>query len=471
MRKIISILLAVCLVLTAFPLIAAAGSPDRPAALQRKVFFADYAGQFNGAYLYGWEIQGGYFIDTPYEWPGVMMEAVDANDKGDVMYAAVMPYNINYVIISDINGNQTVEIPLGERMLISLNGEVDENLYYQVNVEEIPCDEQNPTLPDDGAIHPTIPTEAHTVEENLIVLNNTLDMFAEDIYICCRSGEKNGEGATLRTKMEHFDTNGYGEGMYRFTMPEGMNYYYFIDNKKRTEELACNPNLISAHLYMTGYINYNGEYRLSHIFWSGGYDTAFTQGQSRTLFDRFQEVYNPDHAAVTALLSRYDELYEHCGSNGDTDWVLFRVEMNGDPGMLAMYKGVIGNRVVDHGAYFDAPFPSYYVLYDAARDVFVPVDGSMTDDYDGLAQAFDKVGEGRLLGDIDNDDAVSVLDTTIIQRCEAKITDYPSDDETSVVYHDHVIWYYSDFNRDGERGVLDATCIQRYLAGISYPMG
>lgn len=30
------------------------------------------------------------------------------------------------------------------------------------------------------------------------------------------------------------------------------------------------------------------------------------------------------------------------------------------------------------------------------------------------------------------------------------------------------IRYYSDFNRDGGRDILDATCIRRCLAGLSY---
>lgn len=471
MRKVLAVILTICLVLTAFPLIASADSSAGPAALQRHVFFADYADQFNGAYLYGWEIQGDYFIDAPYEWPGIAMNAVDANENGDVMYEAVLPFNINYVIISDINGNQTVDIPLGERILVTLTGEVDDNLYYKVEVEEL-YDGPDPTLPDDSATHPTVPPDYNTVEEDLIVLNNSLDTFEDDIYICCRSGKKNGEETTLRTKMERFDTNGYGEGMYRFTMPEDMKYYYFTDNKKRTEELACNPNLISAHLYLSGDVYNNGEYRLYHILWSGVFDSAFTQGASHTLFDRVRlELCDPTQSPVTKMLSRYDELYEHQGSSGTTDWVLCRIEMKGGPESLATFRDIIGNRVVEHGAYFDMPFRSYYGLYDAADDILVPIDSGMLDEYDGLAQAFDKVGEGRMLGDLDGDDRITVIDATLIQRCAAKMRDYPEDDELGMMYHDHVIWYYSDFNRDGARSVLDATCIQRYLAGQTYPIG
>lgn len=154
MKKIIAVILTICLVLTAFPLIAAADSSVKPAALQKKVFFADYAGQFSYAYLYGWEMENNYFIDTPYEWPGIMMDQVDFNDNGGVIYAAVLPYNINYIIINDNSGRQTVEIPTGERVLVTLTGEVDEDLHYQVNVRELSIYEMDPTLPYNSETHP-----------------------------------------------------------------------------------------------------------------------------------------------------------------------------------------------------------------------------------------------------------------------------------------------------------------------------
>lgn len=466
MKKIISVVLAVCLVLAAFPLIVSANTSDiRPAALQKRVFFADYAGQFSYAYLYGWEMVDNYIGDTPYEWPGIMMDQVDYNEAGDAMYSAVLPYNINYIIINDNSGKQTVEIPLGERTLITLTGEVDEMMHYTVNTKEISCDEQDPTLPVDGSTHPTLPTDLKTAEDNLIVLDNAVGTFDFDIYICCRTGEEFAEEATLRTKMECFDTNGYGEGMYRFSLPVGMKYYYFTDNKMRTPELEYDPDDCSVHLYLSGEVDGNGDYEIFSYTWDGGTDPAFTQGPSHTIADRFNQEFNEEGFPINGSWYLYDEVYDHHDSNGLVDWVLLRAEsyLTDD----AIYRDIIGSRIIQNPGEF-GPFISGWGIYDVVNDCFIPVSGAMTDDYDGLARVFDAVGTGRLLGDLDGDDSLTVVDTTILQRCEAKIDNYPAGDALAEPIGS--IRYFSDFNRDGERNVLDATCIQRYLAGMTYPI-
>ena len=77
-----------------------------------------------------------------------------------------------------------------------------------------------------------------------------------------------------------------------------------------------------------------------------------------------------------------------------------------------------------------------------------------------------------LIGDLDRDDEISIIDVTLIQRCEVKIREYPEDDSFYVTDDfGKKERYYSDFNRDYERDVLDATCIQRYLVGLPYPIG
>ena len=111
-----------------------------------------------------------------------------------------------------------------------------------------------------------------------------------------------------------------------------------------------------------------------------------------------------------------------------------------------------------------APFDSGYGIYDVKQDRFIPLNGKTVEDYDGLKEAFDEIGEGRLLGDIDGDNTITVLDATMMQRCAAKITAYPEDDE--MVSPIGSIRHYSDFNHDGNRDVLDATAIQRYLVGM-----
>ena len=304
-------------------------------------------------------------------------------------------------------------------------------------------------------------------ETNLIVLDNYSGTFDEDIFICCRSGKSAyGEESTIRVRMDRFLLNDYADWVYRFSMPAGMQYFYFTDGKIRTTEMRYDG---SVHLYPDGSRDENGYYSLWIEYWAGGVDPAFCVGASRTVFDRFNEEFNSVGDPLTDIWSLYDELYFHCGSGGEVDWVLLKVEsfMGAD----AIYTDIIGNRLVENGCLY-GPFESGYGLYDVAQDRFVTVSGGMVGDYDGLAKAFDEVGSGRLIGDIDGDDSITVLDATIMQRCDAKLAVYPEGDEVnqSWITYDF-IRYYSDFNRDGERGILDATCIQRYLAGMSYPVG
>ena len=66
------------------------------------------------------------------------------------------------------------------------------------------------------------------------------------------------------------------------------------------------------------------------------------------------------------------------------------------------------------------------------------------------------------------DDAITVLDATLIQRAVAKTDDYSQYDLFTDVYYTGVskIYFISDINYDGKRDILDATAIQRQLAKL-----
>ncbi|MBQ7218656.1 MAG: starch-binding protein, partial [Ruminococcus sp.] len=66
------------------------------------------------------------------------------------------------------------------------------------------------------------------------------------------------------------------------------------------------------------------------------------------------------------------------------------------------------------------------------------------------------IGSGKLMGDADGDDEVTVLDATRIQRVLASLEQKNAD-------YDIV----GDVDQDGEVTILDATAIQRYKAGLS----
>lgn len=170
--------------------------------------------------------------------------------------------------------------------------------------------------------------------------------------------------------------------------------------------------------------------------------------------------------------NNFEELYRHVDSDEKVDWVLLNAYVDAPDPWYGM--GIIGNRVIVSGTY--PVFTFGMALYDAQEETFYDL-YQMTDysQYNGLEAAINTYGKGKLLGDIDGDNSISVVDVTMIQRCVAKIADYPESDwiaESNLV-NDFFkpIHYYSDFNRDGDRSILDATCIQRYLAGMTYPIG
>lgn len=178
---------------------------------------------------------------------------------------------------------------------------------------------------------------------------------------------------------------------------------------------------------------------------------------------RFQQKYEGEYEKT----AYYRELYYHYDSDGAVDWALVRCGLN--ICAPALYNTIIGNRVIQHGEYA-APFASGYAVYDVKEDRFVGADSIDAKAYDGLHEAFDAyVTEGRLLGDLDGDNEISIIDVTILQRCEVKMRDYPADDEIRFFGNSRQK-YFSDFNRDGVRNILDATCIQRFLIGLPYPI-
>ena len=70
-----------------------------------------------------------------------------------------------------------------------------------------------------------------------------------------------------------------------------------------------------------------------------------------------------------------------------------------------------------------------------------------------------------LIGDANNDGQLSILDATVIQQAEAKIS-ILDDWFTALQAYGDKIAFSTDFNRDGERTILDATAIQMKLAKV-----
>ncbi|WP_407382971.1 starch-binding protein [Ruminococcus sp.] len=453
MKRIVSLFLAVVLCAA---MVAGSSVTANGCGFFRTVYFVkDRLFQGEPISIYYWGDMG----MSGYEWPGMPMSYYGVNAYGEDVYKYELPNDVDIegFIISDGNGVQTCDITdmNWSSVLVTVGDETNEWGHYSVNLKDI--EGLDPLDPE------TVP-EYHGVSR-IVFENNRYDLpdapdnhFEDPIYICCRSDED--QEVTLRAQMELFAPK-EGHNVYRFTIPEGMKYYYVTDGKKRTEELSANG---TEHFYLDGKRDENGDYNVIRYIAGCVSDPLILWDTSDTTFDRFSKAY----ANTTVKYPRYEELYTHRDAEGAADWVLFYTES--DKMANGVFESVIGNRFVQHLTAFDAPFVSHYGLYDVAQDTFVTVDSSILSRYQGLAKVFDDVGTGRLFGDLDGDDCLSVIDVTIFRRCVALMCDYPEDDEVSGndLYAFTRTHYFSDFNRDDVRDLIDATCMQRYLAEMPY---
>ncbi len=186
--------------------------------------------------------------------------------------------------------------------------------------------------------------------------------------------------------------------------------------------------------------------------------------------DKFCEQFGYDQSSFYG----YQELYYHHTSENDKespiDWVLIHsIAEIWDSWGFSSYL-LIGDRVIG-AIYTYKPFEIPYAVYVVEKDEFIDIKDVDCNQYDGLIECLQELKIGLLVGDVDRDKTLTVLDATIIQRCIAKLEEFPEYDvcekhRYSAVYGSEKLAYFSDFNRDGERTILDATAIQMRLAKV-----
>ena len=108
-------------------------------------------------------------------------------------------------------------------------------------------------------------------------------------------------------------------------------------------------------------------------------------------------------------------------------------------------------------------------VYSVKHDRFFDVSAPELYELDELERVWTQIGAGRLIGDMDGDNTLTTIDAVMIQRCAAGMQEYPESDKN--IPSDMVqnpLTYFSDFDQDGERTIMDVTAIQRYLANMTY---
>lgn len=173
----------------------------------------------------------------------------------------------------------------------------------------------------------------------------------------------------------------------------------------------------------------------------------------------------------------YDELYFHYTdeTKENFDWVLIRVVSGWDLCWFGKSGCNIGSRALY--SYNSIYFPADLAIYDVKNDTF----RSIVDyrEFDGVKEAVEELELGVPLGDVDSDGRITVVDATIIQKMLAGIEVRPRYSEKDDIIERFSHWedsdggplavyeycYISDYDQDGVRSVLDATHIQKHLAG------
>ena len=136
----------------------------------------------------------------------------------------------------------------------------------------------------------------------------------------------------------------------------------------------------------------------------------------------------------------YNELYFYYAEETDEEptWALVRAKNNAVM-WISVYGTNVGNRILVTPCHEKKSVSGYHVY----------------------VKEF-----GQLIGDIDCNNVIEIIDATYIQRYLAEYTDfigaYNIDQLTNVTGSIDV----SDFDRDGETTVMDATMIQRHLVGL-----
>lgn len=280
------------------------------------------------------------------------------------------------------------------------------------------------------------------------------DRTDKEEYLLSNVSFKEGDHFRVYGTQDDLDKADYTEGA---VYPDGMGWYYGIP-EDGIYDVYFYPNVDGeCPEHIDNYWN-NG-------YWDGFYIVDGPKAGDMLYLDKFKETY------TLKYIASYQELYYHKDKDGETDWALIKTEPSPDSGFPEpIVSEIVGNRHVLEGMLI-YPFVNNYGIYDVKEDKFESVIISSFSheiaDYEGLGRAYDEYGKGRLLGDIDLDDELTIIDCTLMQRCATRVCDWPEDDEIKAhILSAPQLKYYSDFDRDGERDIVDATKLQRYVTMI-----
>ncbi len=175
------------------------------------------------------------------------------------------------------------------------------------------------------------------------------------------------------------------------------------------------------------------------------------------------------------IMNSYKEIHCEYDENGNVLWVITYCREPAPPWLVAQYE------VLDKIVIIDSPAgANVYRIYNVAENKWHYGFKILSEDgqYKNVPQILYEAGVGDVIGDMDKDREITVKDATFIQKALSDILYFPEKDkvhgysERGVVSDTYprnggeVLAYVSDFNRDGNRDIKDATAIQKSAANV-----
>lgn len=176
--------------------------------------------------------------------------------------------------------------------------------------------------------------------------------------------------------------------------------------------------------------------------------TAFAEdGYNFDYYDRFVEEFGEPYY--------YQEMYVSF-ENNDPSYYVIKAQLDQiyvDPPEHIEEIGIVNSGLVFTQIPVYMPFKTTYGLYDVADDKFYDITVVDINTYRGLYNYLVNEEIANMIGDVDYDKKLTIMDATMIQRILANITHIRNN-------------FITDFNCDGSVDIMDATAMQIELAKL-----
>ena len=287
-------------------------------------------------------------------------------------------------------------------------------------------------------------------------------------------------GADLGDYLDCVDKNREAEGLSKLPRKEGALYTFVLFEVALKEKVVVPPQVVTFVNRLDTVIKTDGTFivkdgeRIGKCYSQSGFHMTLPSlepiaTEPPNPFDPYAHYKEKFEEQYNAVAGSFEVLYEHKATNDEVDWALVKVKsVRNDIDWVNYLE--LGNRVMsrENGAFY--PFSFDVGIYSAKLGRYKDLRyGDDHEYFPGLPRIWDEIGFGRLIGDIDNDDSLTVVDATVMQRCAVGITEYPQNGENPAEsYSKPSVSSFFDFDRDGECDIVDATALQRYLTYLPY---